>query len=251
MMSKKIIQITTLAIASSILLVGCTNSGLEDIENSVSIIGEDGNTQQPQPGETQASGTNNDIGSSNQTPAKPIVPTKPSDYNYPEITTSDPFEMLAELAKNTAHSSTTLGALEKYTAVTQDGTVYNVTLAFNPTIGGNNLAVSYDYPEGYTQEDVVFSINQVADEKYRNTAEWLLGHQTISTANLKGKLAAEIKDGYIEVTIIDNDIVARYYHKDNVLVKLETIFPTGEPSTIRTIEYKKDGEVAELIAQVQ
>lgn len=248
-MSKKIIKLTTLAIAGSIVLTGCSGNSIDNIENSISIIGENGETQQPTPSETQAGATNGET-SSNQNPSQPAVPTKPSDYAYPELPSDDAFAMLSELAKNTTHSTTTLGSLEKYTMVGPDGKTYNVTIAFNPTIAGNNLAVFNDYADDSELEDVVFSINQLEGEN-KNIAKWLLGHQVLVLAQSTGLVTAEIKDGFVEVIYNNSGIIDRYYHQDKVLVKRERIFPTDEPTTMRTIEYGKDGEVADLISQIQ
>lgn len=250
-MNKSLLKIATASVAIAFAISGCTTAPGEEIQNSVNIIEETGQSQSPDPTETQAGENNGENNTATQQPAAPVVnPTKPSDFNYPELPTDDALEMLMELAKNTRHSTTTLGALEKYTKVSADGTIYDVTIAFDPTIGGNNLAVLYDYPKESEQEDMVFSINQVADERYHNAAEWLLGHQTIVTAQLTGKITAEIKEGYIEVLVLANQVRAKYYHEDKVITRVETA-KVGEPETIRTIEYKKDGEVAELIAQIQ
>ncbi len=234
-------------IAISLLLVaGCSSTGLDGVENSVNIVGENGETQTPSPTETNASNSNNgtvDI-------AKPAVPTKPSDFEYPELPTEDAFAMLKALATNTIHSTTTLGSLEKYTGTTQDGTVFNVTLAFDPTLTENNLAVFYDYPDGYEIADTTFSTGQLEGEN-KNIAKWLFGHQVLILAQSTGSVTAEVRDGYIEVVYNNNGIVDNYFYEDKVLVKRERIYPTDDPVTIRTIEYKRDGEVAELIAKIQ
>ena len=243
-MNKKTLKIASLAIVGAIALTGCAAQNIDDVENSVNIT--DGNQATQSPTATEQPNG----GNAAQQPTQPANPTKPSDYAYPDLPTGDAFAMLAELAKNTTHSTTTLGSLEKYPMTAEDGTVYNVTIAFDPTIEGNNLAVFQDFPDGYEKKDSVISINQLEGEN-KNIAKWLLGHQVVVLAQSTGLVTAEIKDGYIEVTYNSSGIVDKYYHQDKVIVKRERSYATGEPTTVRTIEYTRSGEVAELIAKIK
>jgi hypothetical protein len=249
-MNKTTLKLLAVSAATMIALSGCSTAPSEEIENSVNVIEGTEQTESPTPTETQAGANSGGDQGQTQQPAPIATPTKPSDYAYPELPTDDAFAMLAELAKNTTHSTTTLGSLEKYTMVGQDGQRYNVTIGFDPTLGGNNLAVFHDYADDSDQEDIVFSINQLEGEN-KNIAKWLLGHQVLVLAQSTGLVTAEIKNGYVEVVYNNSGIIDRYYHQDKVLVKRERIYPTDEPMTVRTIEYGKDGEVAELISQIQ
>jgi hypothetical protein len=240
-MYKTVLKMTAISAAFTIMLSGCTANEAPELENKVTIIGESQVTATEEPA-GEPTGDN--------VPPSALKPTKPSDYDYPELPIGDAFAMLGELGNNTVHSTTTLGSLEKYIDEDSSGVPFNVTIGFDPTLVGNSLAVSFDYPDDSGKEDSIFAINDISEEENRNIAKWLLGHQIVLLSQLTGSIIPEVKDEYIEVVWTNGAYVDRYYYQDKVITKRERIDQGSGIKTIRTIEYGTEGEAAILLNAV-
>lgn len=236
----KILALTLLA-SLSLTVSGCSATAEKDIENTITIEGEE-------PSETANPGTENSSGNetlpnseatspgAQPTPTQEIITTVEGlNLANPDINANDSKAELEKLAQQSISALLAFGIYESFEDPNND---LKISYAFDPTESGNQLGIKTESLSGSGQTEFTTG----------KRTSWLTPHLALIVSS-DSKTTVTIKSDHIEAVLLVGDVY-KYYFKNGVIVKLEVQINGAEKPFSGTIEYVTDKRVKDLVAAV-